>query len=67
MEVVKEFDAGKNDWNTYEIGVKDGQIVIRDDSGYVDLTDHEVDALIEGIDQARRRLREIKRSPTKQD
>lgn len=67
MEIVREVKAGKNDWNTYEIGVKDGHIVIRDDTGHIDFSEEEVDALQEAIDQARRRLREVERSPTKQE
>lgn len=63
-EVVSEIAAGKNDWNEYEVGVKDGAIFIRDESGYVDFSEKEVDSLVDALDQARRKLREIERSPT---
>lgn len=65
MEVIKKIGSGKHNWNTFEVGVKQGKIFIRDDAGYVDFSDKEVDKLIDGIDQARRRIREIKRMPTK--
>ncbi|MDY6789320.1 MAG: hypothetical protein SVV03_05170 [Candidatus Nanohaloarchaea archaeon] len=63
-EVVDEVGAGKNQWNSYEIGVKDKSIFIRDEAGYIDFSEEEVDSLIRAIDKARRRLREIKRRPT---
>jgi uncharacterized protein YaeQ len=66
-EVVAEVSAGKNNWNTYEVGLNDGNIFVRDDSGYVDFSEEEIDSLVNAIDQARRRLREIQRQPTKQD
>jgi len=66
-EVVAEVGAGKNNWNTYEVGLNDGNIFVRDDSGYVDFSEEEIDLLVNAIDQARRRLREIQRQPTKQD
>jgi hypothetical protein len=64
MEVVEEVKAGKNRWNNYEVGLKEGHIFIRDDSGYIDFTEDEIDELVQAVDQARRRLREIKRQPT---
>lgn len=64
MDKVYEFEAGKHGWNTFEIGVADDKIVIRDESGRIELDDGDVDQLVEGIDQARRRLREDRRRPT---
>ncbi len=63
-EVIKEIKAGKNDWNTFKIGLKDGNIVIKDETGYVDFPEEIIDNLITGIDDTRRRLRELERSPT---
>lgn len=64
IEKVYEFSAGKNDWNTFEIGVKDDTIVVRDDVGMVQFVEEDIDQLVEGIDQARRHLREKQRRPT---
>lgn len=66
IEKVFEFKSGKNDWNTVEIGVKDDKIIVRDEVGMLELEDGDVDELVEGIDQARRRLRENERRPTRQ-
>jgi len=63
-DVVSQIGAGKNDWNNYEVGVKDGAIFIRDESGYIDFSEKEIDSLVDALDQARRKLREIERSPT---
>lgn len=65
IDKVYEFSAGKNDWNTIEVGVHDGRIIIRDDIGMLEFDDGDVDQLVRGIDQARRRLREDARVPTK--
>lgn len=67
METIYEFSAGKNNWNTFEIGVQDGKIVVRDRAGRLEFEDEDVDQLVEGIDQARRRLREKARNPTKSE
>ncbi len=64
METVYEFTTGKNDWNTFEIGLEDEHIVVRDETGRVELDDADVDELVRGLDQARRRLREKQRDPT---
>ncbi|MDY6770509.1 MAG: hypothetical protein SV186_00970 [Candidatus Nanohaloarchaea archaeon] len=66
-EVVADIAAGKNEWNTFEVGVQDGSIFIRDEAGYIDFSEKEVDALVDALDQARRKLREIERSPTQAD
>ena len=63
-EVIKEIDAGKNDWNTFKIGLKDGNIAIKDETGYIDFPEEIIDKLIRGIDDSRRRLRELERRPT---
>ncbi|MCJ7450722.1 MAG: hypothetical protein MUP58_03200 [Candidatus Nanohaloarchaeota archaeon QJJ-9] len=67
MRVIKEVDSGKNKWNSFEVGLKDGNIVIRDEAGYVDFPEEAVDKLVDSIDQARRKLREKERSPTSED
>lgn len=67
IEKVYEFSSGKNEWNTIEIGVKDGNIVVRDDVGMIEFDEDAVDRLVQGIDQARRRLRENERRPTQAD
>lgn len=67
MDVIEEFDAGKNRWNDFEVGLNDGNIFIRDEAGYIDFTEDEIDQLVAAIDQARRRLREKKRRPTEQE
>jgi len=67
MDIVKRIKAGKNDWNEFEVGVRDGRIVIRDDAGFIDLSEDEIDALVDGLDKARRRIRELERRPTQQD
>lgn len=64
MEKVAEFSTGKHNWNTFEIGVEDGRIVVKDESGHIEFGDEAVDELVNGIDQARRRLREKAREPT---
>lgn len=66
-EVVAEIAAGKNNWNTFEVGLNNGAIFVRDDSGYVDFSEDEIDGLVDAMDQARRRLREKQRRPTQQD
>lgn len=63
-EVIKEIESGKHDWNVLKIGLKDKNIVVKDETGYVDFPEEVIDELIDGIDQTRRRLREIKRIPT---
>lgn len=65
LETVFEFSSGKNDWNTIEIGLHDDRIVVRDEIGMLELDDDDIDQLMDGIDQARRRLRENQRRPTK--
>lgn len=65
IDKVYEFSAGKNDWNTIEVGLHDGRIVVRDEIGMLEFDDDDVDQLVNGIDQARRRLREEQRIPTK--
>ncbi|MDY6778089.1 MAG: hypothetical protein SVU32_05445 [Candidatus Nanohaloarchaea archaeon] len=65
-EVVDEIEAGKNNWNTFEVGLNDDAIFIRDDSGYIDFSEDEIDDLVNAMDQARRRLRELKRRPTQE-
>ncbi len=67
MEDVYEFSAGKNDWNTFRIGVNEGRIVVRDETGHIEFEDGAVDELIRGIDEARRRLREKAREPTAEE
>ncbi|MFB6147918.1 MAG: hypothetical protein ABEJ66_03465 [Candidatus Nanohaloarchaea archaeon] len=64
MEQVYDFSAGKNDWNTFRIGVDEGRIVVKDETGHLELEEGDVDELVQGIDQARRRLREKQREPT---
>lgn len=64
MEEVHRFEAGKNSWNTFVIGIEDGRIVIKDDTGHLEIQDGDVDDLYQGIDEARRRLREMEREPT---
>lgn len=64
IEKVEEFNTGKNDWNTMEIGLKDGNIVVRDEVGMIEFEEDAIDQLVNGIDQARRRLREKQRRPT---
>ncbi len=66
-EVIKEIEAGKNDWNTFKVGLKDGNIMIKDETGYIDFPEEIIDQLIRGIDESRRRLRELARSPTSED
>lgn len=67
MDVIEDFEAGKNRWNTFEVGLNDGNIFVRDESGYIDFTEDEIDQLVAAIDQARRRLREKKRRPTQEE
>jgi hypothetical protein len=64
IDTVYEFSAGKNDWNTIEVGLHDGRIVVRDEIGMLEFDDEDVDQLHNAIDQARRRLREQERRPT---
>lgn len=64
METVYEFTTGKNDWNTFEIGLEDEHIVVRDETGRVELEESDIDELIRGLDETRRRLREKQREPT---
>lgn len=67
MEEVYKFSAGKNDWDTFRIGVDEGRIVIKDETGHLEFEEDAVDKLIQGIDQARRRLREKQRQPTTEE
>jgi hypothetical protein len=64
IDKVYEFSAGKNDWNTIEVGLHDGRIVVRDQIGMLEFDEDDVDQLHEGVDQARRQLRENQRRPT---
>lgn len=64
FEKVVEFSSGKNDWNNIEIGLHHEKIVVRDDHGRLELEEDALDQLINGLDQARRRLRENQRRPT---
>lgn len=66
IEKVYEFSTGKNDWNTIEIGLHEGNIVVRDEVGMIEFDENAIDQLMNGIDQARRRLRENQRMPTRQ-
>lgn len=67
MEQVYEFSAGKNDWNSFRIGVDDGRIVVADETGHLEFEEDAVDDLVRGIDEARRRLREKQREPTAEE
>ncbi|MDY6769688.1 MAG: hypothetical protein SVU88_01815 [Candidatus Nanohaloarchaea archaeon] len=67
MEEVYEFSAGKNDWNRFRVGVDDGRIVVKDQTGHLEFEEDAVDELVQGIDQARRRLREKQREPTAEE
>lgn len=64
MEDVHEFSAGKNDWNTFQVSIDEGRIIVKDETGHIEFEEGDVDQLIQGIDQARRRLREKEREPT---
>ncbi|MFB6167042.1 MAG: hypothetical protein ABEJ62_02150 [Candidatus Nanohaloarchaea archaeon] len=64
MEEVESFSTGKNDWNTFRVGVDDGRIVVKDEKGMLEFEEDAVDQLVDAIDQARRRLREKERDPT---
>lgn len=66
MDTVYEFGTGKDGWNRVEIGVEDGEIHIRDEVGHLAFEDQDIDELIRGLDQARRRLREDERRPTQE-
>ena len=63
-EVLKEIKLGKKGWNVLKIGLKDQNIVLKDETGYIDFPEEAIDDLIDGIDESRRRLREIQRIPT---
>ncbi|MDY6766444.1 MAG: hypothetical protein SVW77_03675 [Candidatus Nanohaloarchaea archaeon] len=64
MDEVYKFSAGKNGWNTFRVGVDEGRIVVKDETGHLEFEEDAVDELVNGIDQARRRLREMEREPT---
>lgn len=64
MDTVYEFGTGKDGWNRVKIGVEDGEIHVRDEVGHLSFQDQDIDELIRGLDEARRRLREDERRPT---
>lgn len=64
MDTVYEFGTGKDGWNTVRVGVEDGEIHVKDEAGHLSFRDEDIDELIRGLDEARRRLREDKRRPT---
>lgn len=53
---IREFKSGRNNWLVTEVGVENGEIVIKNEIGRVSIEPDSVSELITGLQEAQREI-----------